>query len=46
MGTGQIIKGSFDGRWRGPSSKRERAAGELIDLASVPRLRDALGSAD
>ena len=46
MGTGQIIKGPLDGPWREPSSKRERAAGELIDLASVPRLRAALANPD
>ncbi|MCW5775360.1 MAG: hypothetical protein KIS87_02795 [Phycisphaeraceae bacterium] len=46
MGTGQVIKAPFDGPWREPSSKRERAAGELIDLAAVPRLRDALARAD
>jgi len=44
MGTGQVIKAPLDGQWRRPSSKRELAAGELVDLASVPRLRAALAS--
>lgn len=44
MGTGQIIKAPTEGPWREPQSKRARTTGELIDLDSVPRLRDALAS--
>lgn len=44
MGTGQIIKAPGDGPWEESPPKQARAAAELIDLSTVPRLREALGS--
>lgn len=44
MGTGQIIKAPSDGSWQEAPSKRARAAAELIDISTVPRMKEALGA--